>query len=97
MTAEPTTACRTDRHRLCGGYHCTCTCHGPGHDPNPEPPTWDQVIRSILGDCIDHEHERVGRCVYCKECGRRLYQGTVMPLAERAELKAALDEVAGDD
>ena len=59
-----------------------------------EKPSWDQVIAQILGDCIDHEHEQAGRCVYCKPCGRRLYQGTVMPAGERAELKQALAEVA---
>ncbi len=59
-----------------------------------EKPTWDQVIAAILGDCIDHEHEQVGRCVYCRPCGRRLYQGTVMPAGERAELKQALAGVA---
>lgn len=57
-----------------------------------EQPTWDQVIRSIVGDCIDHEHKQVGRCVYCKTCGRRLYHGTVIPPGELAELKAALAE-----
>lgn len=59
------------------------------------PPAWDEVIRSILGGCIDHEHEQVGRCVYCQPCGRRLYQGTVMSASDRAELKTALAEVDG--
>jgi hypothetical protein len=59
-----------------------------------EKPTWDQVITAIMGDCIEHEHERVGRCVYCTPCGRRLYQGTVMSARERAAQKQALAEVA---
>ena len=94
MSAALVTAtCRRDRHKLCGGYRCTCACHGPDHNPNPEPPTWTQVIRSILGECIDHQHEQVGPCVYCKTCGRRLYQGTVIPAGELAELKRALADV----
>lgn len=40
-----------------------------------------------LGDCLDHPHEQVGRCVYCKEDGRRLYQGKVMNKAEVGGLK----------
>jgi hypothetical protein len=40
-----------------------------------------------LGDCLDHPHEQVGRCVYCKEDGRRLYQGKVMNRAEVGGLK----------
>jgi hypothetical protein len=56
----------------------------------PPERTWDQVVTSIFGDCIGHDHEQVGRCVYCGQCGRRLYQGTVMPAGERAELKEAL-------
>ena len=59
-----------------------------------EKPTWDQVITAILGGCIDHEHEQAGRCVYCRQCGRRLYQGTAMPAGDLAELKQALAENA---
>jgi hypothetical protein len=52
--------------------------------------TWQEFIRATFGECIDHEHEQIGRCVYCRTCGNRLYQGTVMPADELAELKAAL-------
>ena len=88
-----TGTCRNGRHRLCGGYRCTCMCHGPDHDPEPKL-TWDAAIRSIFGNCIGHEHEQVGRCVYCKTCGRRLYQGTKFTSDELAELKQALAEAA---
>jgi hypothetical protein len=27
VVIEPTTACRTDRHQICGGYRCSCDCH----------------------------------------------------------------------
>ena len=50
------------------------------------------IVRSIFGDCIDHEHEQIGRCVYCKQCGRRMYQGDVVPPAQMAALKAWLDD-----
>lgn len=89
---EPTSACRTDRHRLCGGYRCTCTCHGPDHDSGPPPLSWEQLIRGIFGDCISHQQEQVGACVYCVPCSRRLYQGTKMTDAELADLRAALAE-----
>ena len=26
---EPTTACRTGRHSICGAYRCACICHHP--------------------------------------------------------------------
>ena len=52
------------------------------------------MVTAIFGDCIDHHHVQVGRCVWCEPCGRRLYQGTVIPADERAELKQALAEVA---
>lgn len=58
-----------------------------------DPPKMVAFIRSIFGECIDHEHEQVGRCVYCRQCGRRLYQGTVTPPDERAELKSWMEEV----
>jgi hypothetical protein len=38
--------------------------------------------RGIFGACVDHPHRQVGHCVYCKQCGRRLYQGTVMTADE---------------
>jgi hypothetical protein len=60
------------------------------------PPTLLDVARAIFGDCISHEHEQVGRCVYCKTCGRRLYQGTVAGPDEIAALREALAlEAAG--
>ena len=33
---ELSTACRTERHPLCGGYRCPCNCHfEPDADPRP--------------------------------------------------------------
>jgi len=58
--------------------------------PSPPKPTFAEFVRGLLGDCIDHEQEQHGRCVWCKPCGRRLYQGTKMTASERAELKEAL-------
>ncbi len=58
------------------------------------------AYRSILGDCIDHQHEQAGRCVYCKTCGRRIYQGTLLTADEIAALKEAFalsDEHKADD
>lgn len=57
---------------------------------SPRKPEWADVVRALVGDCIGHEHEQVGRCVYCKQCGRRLYQGTVWPAEIRAEIREAL-------
>ena len=53
-------------------------------------PTFTQFIGAVLGDCIDHPHEQVGRCVYCKQCGRRLYQGSPMSADDLATIKEAL-------
>ncbi len=49
-----------------------------------------ELMGKILGQCIDHEHKQVGRCVYCKICKHRLYQGTIMTASERAALKEAI-------
>jgi hypothetical protein len=57
-----------------------------------ERPTWADVIRKILGDCIEHAHEQVGGCVYCAQCNRRLYQGEVMSLEDRTELRVAMEQ-----
>lgn len=51
--------------------------------------TIDDVYRDLLGECIDHPHRQVGRCVHCKTCDRRLYQGRVLSPADRARIKAA--------
>jgi hypothetical protein len=32
-TVELTTACRTGRHQLCGGYQCPCRCHLTPSEP----------------------------------------------------------------
>jgi hypothetical protein len=50
-------------------------------------PSLVSVYRSLFGDCIGHEHKQVGHCVYCVPCGRRLYQGTVMPAEEIGALR----------
>ena len=38
-----------------------------------------KVIEKILSDMFtkhkDHKKKQVGRCVYCVDCGERLYQG----------------------
>lgn len=91
---EPTRPCRQQRHRLCGGRRCGCSCHGD--QPPLAPPTWDTAVKAIFGDCINRPHTQVGPCVYCVPCGRRLYQGSVIPAAEMAELRAALALEAGD-
>jgi hypothetical protein len=53
-------------------------------------PTFAEFMASMFGPCIDHEHEQVGRCVYCKTCGRRLYQGGVMTADELAGIREAI-------
>ena len=59
--------------------------------PPPPEPTLSELMKTVMGDCIGHQpHKQVGPCVYCGQCGRRLYQGTVMPPAELAALKEAL-------
>jgi hypothetical protein len=57
-----------------------------------EPPKMDlaDFLNSIVGDCVDHPHEQAGRCVYCKPCGKRLYQGTVWTDEERAAAREAM-------
>lgn len=45
------------------------------------------VFAAMFGDCLDHEHEQIGPCVYCRDCGRRLYQGGVMTPDEIADIK----------
>ena len=49
------------------------------------------VMADTLGACIDHPHEQVDRCVWCKPCGRRLYQGEVMTADEIATLHEAIE------
>lgn len=78
---EPTTACRTGRHKMCGGYRCTCECH-PG-TPEERAAQTDEAIEKWLaefGEVIEssgrhegHSLRQVGHCVYCT-CGYR-YQG----------------------
>lgn len=51
---------------------------------------------AVFGDCVDHQHEQVGRCVYCKDCGRRLYNGTVMTRKELDDVKQVIAERPGD-
>lgn len=40
-----------------------------------------------VGDHVDHEWRKEGRCVYCVPCGLRLYQGGI-PKDKRAHAKA---------
>jgi hypothetical protein len=54
-------------------------------------PTFAEFMANMFGPCIDHEHEQVGRCVYCKTCGRRLYQGGVMNSEELAAIREAIN------
>lgn len=49
------------------------------------------LMADTLGACIDHPHELVDRCVYCKPCGRRLYQGELMTAAELADLREGIE------
>jgi hypothetical protein len=49
-----------------------------------------EFLAKVFGDCIDHRHEQVGRCVYCSDCGRRLYHGGVMKADELAAIKEAI-------
>ena len=80
---EPSGVCRDDRHKLCGGHQCTCTCH-PGTPEEREAESraavadWLAELREVTESSGRHEGhslEQVGRCVYCS-CGYR-YQGTL--------------------
>lgn len=65
----------------------------------PQPPpefeeakvSWIDVMRRIFGECLTHPHQQIGRCVYCSACSRRLYQGTLVPMADRRELQEEMD------
>lgn len=52
-----------------------------------------EFLEHVFGDCIDHEHEQVGPCVYCRTCGRRMYHGKVLTAAELAEIRQAMTEL----
>ena len=58
------------------------------------PPSLADLYRSVLGECLNHQHKQVGRCVYCADCNWRLYQGTVM--SER-EIQAVRDLLAAEE
>jgi hypothetical protein len=49
----------------------------------------------------EHEWEQVGRCVYCHDCGVRLYQGTIPPSHTAVQVKTerdyAVNPKAGDE
>jgi hypothetical protein len=48
----------------------------------------EQILESIsatLDKHLDHKWKQVGRCVYCHDCGERLYQGQLP--ADRREPK----------
>lgn len=49
------------------------------------------VYAAMFGDCLDHEHEQIGPCVYCRDCGRRLYQGGVMSTAELGVIRELIN------
>lgn len=51
--------------------------------------TFTEFMTAVFGNCLDHKHEQVGRCVYCAECKRRLYQGSIMSADDRAALREA--------
>lgn len=38
-----------------------------------------EAIAATLDLHIDHAWKQVGRCVYCDDCGERLYQGSLPP------------------
>jgi len=73
--AEPTTACRTDRHRLCGGYRCTCDCHRHAAVPDLAsgttdapagyvPPNYDADFDNCAGGCRRNDNRRVAFAWY---------------------------------
>ena len=53
-------------------------------------PTLAQFFAAVFGECVDHAHEKIGHCVYCVTCGRRLYQGEVMSADELAAVKEVI-------
>ena len=40
-----------------------------------------------MGDCLEHPHMVVGRCVYCVACNRRLYQGRLFTKSDMKGLR----------
>ncbi len=84
---EPTTACRTGRHRICGGFRCSCSCH-PG-TPEQRETAGRKAAADALNELVEvtesrgrhegHTLRQAGRCVCCS-CGYR-YQGRI-PRAE---------------
>lgn len=42
----------------------------------------------LIAEHTDHEWEQVGRCVWCKPCSVRLYQGEVCTGPEKEALAA---------
>lgn len=48
--------------------------------------TVEDIYRDLMGDCLSHPHVQEGRCVYCKQCGTRLYEGRMLSALERQKL-----------
>lgn len=38
-----------------------------------------EALQAALAQHDEHAWKQVGRCVYCDDCGERLYQGTIPP------------------
>lgn len=58
--------------------------------------TFAEFLTALLGGCLDHRHEQVGRCVYCVTCNRRLYEGPVLDPDDLAAIKEYLALAASD-
>jgi hypothetical protein len=67
-------------HRICGGWWCTCKCHDD----------WDIGEGGHVAPHVDHEWKQVDPCVYCDQCGTRLYQGQAPDSAEEKQAMAAI-------
>ena len=64
---------------------------------NRQPPSVAELLTAMFGECIDHQHEQVGPCVYCQPCGRRLYHGKVLTTAEHEQIRAFMNADAPKD
>lgn len=55
--------------------------------PKPSMEDAYKALLATLAGHLDCETEMVGRCVYCRTHGQRMYQGTVMSAEDKAAIR----------
>lgn len=52
-----------------------------------------RALLAMIAGHLDCETEQVGRCVYCRTHGIRLWQGTQFTDADKAEIRAGCERM----